>query len=124
MSSMSNENVSSEIVMNDLHLGDNPYMQNSEEDSTYFPLNSEMVESCDANEDLFQYMRHRSLVLEIWIDREKEEEDTEKELEQETVLVGLAHVDLSGLVSFSENRNAPTVVELSLIHISEPTRPY
>ena len=67
MSSMSNENVSSEIVMNDLHLGDNPYMQNSEEDSTYFPLNSEMVESCDANEDLFQYMRHRSLVLEIWI---------------------------------------------------------
>ena len=75
MSSMSNQNVSSEIIMNDLHLGDNPYMENSE-DSTYFSLNSEMVESCDANKDLFQYMRHRSLVLEIWINREKEEEDT------------------------------------------------
>ena len=115
MSSMSNQNVSSEIIRRSSSRN-NPYMENSD-DSTYFSLNSEMVE-CDANEDLFQYMRHRSLVLEIWIDQEKEEEEGTEE--QETVLVGLAHVDLSGLVSFSENRNAPTVVEWKRGSVEDP----
>ena len=121
MSSVTNQkNIRSEIVMNDLHLGDNPFLHNggSDQDHTYFSVNSEMLETCDASEDLFQYMRHRSLVLEVWIDRERREDDDEEE--DTTVLVGLAHVDLSELVSFSENRNVPSVVEWKRGSVEDP----
>jgi len=117
MSSMTrNQDASAEVVMNDLHLGDNPFMQQREaDDHTYFPMNSEMTEHCDANEDMFQYMRHRSLVLEIWIDGEEKDEE-----ENETVLLGLAHVDLSDLVMFSKNRAVPSVVEWKRGSVEDP----
>eukprot|EP00940_MAST-03C_sp_MAST-3C-sp2_P003585 g3585.t1 len=105
-----------EIVMNDLELGDNPYMSRrlDGDGCVLVPIDRSVRETCTVDSELRQYMRHRSLILECWIDGEGEGNDA---------LLGLATVPLRRLASpffSSKLANVPAIAWDGELSVEDP----